>query len=109
PEALATLRHLEEWLDDPVDQQLVADEAVEPEEVEADLARPGVDQLVGEGERDVELREAREPEAGVLVARVELVEEELEAEQPLVDVLRRVPDAVVVVPGAARGRENTLG
>src|SRR5205814_8528125 len=101
PEALATLRHLEEWLDDPVDQQLVADQAVEPEEVEADLPRAGVDQLVGEGERDVELRKAREPEAGMLVARVELVEEELEAEQPLVHVLRRVFDTVVVVPERA--------
>src|SRR5206468_2541271 len=59
-------------------------------------------------ERDVELGKGREPEAGVLVAGIELVEQELEAEQPLVDVLRRVPDAMIVVPERALGLEDAL-
>src|SRR5262249_56215318 len=108
PEAIAPLLHLEEGLEDAVHQQLVADQAVEAEEVEADLPRTRVDQLVGEGERDVELGKAREPEAGLLVAGVEGVEEELEAEEPLVDVLRRVLDAVVVVPERALRLEDPL-
>src|SRR5439155_1873648 len=90
PEAIAALLHLEERLQDAVDQELVANQAVETEQVEADLPGPGVDQLVGQEERDIELREAREPEAGVLVARVEIVEDEVEAREALVDVLCRV-------------------
>src|SRR5206468_4172157 len=43
PEAVAAFLHLEERLEDAVDEQLVADQAVEPEEVEADLPRAGVD------------------------------------------------------------------
>src|SRR5437667_64392 len=108
PEAIAALLHLEERLEDAVHQQLVADQAVEPEEVEADLPRSRIEQLVGESKRDVEVGKGGEVETGILIARVELIEEELEAEEALVDVLRRVLDTVVVVPERALELEKAL-
>src|SRR5262249_47270807 len=101
-EAVAPLAHLEEGLDLAVDQELVPDQPVELEEVEAYQPRRRVDQLVREDEGDVEVREARQVEAGQLVAGVELVEDQVEAEQPLVDVRAGVVDAVVVVPERAQ-------
>src|SRR5205085_1511305 len=101
-EAVAALLYLEEGLHLAVDQEGVAYQAVKAEGVEEQETRRGVEELVAEHDGDVEVREARQPQPGVLVARVELVEVELEAGQALVDVLRGVVDPVVVVP--ARGQ-----
>ncbi len=110
-EAVATTLDVHERLELAVDEELVADEAVQPERVEAELAVRG-EQLVGEDQREIELRvtstrgiirEAGEPESGRLVAGVEGVEQELHPGEALVDVLGRVVDPVVVVPRRRQG------
>src|SRR6202035_6189937 len=88
-EAIPPRLHLEEGLDLAVHQELVAQDAVQAEEVEGQLAVRRVVDLVREHQRNVELRIAGKAEAGRLVAGVELVEHEIEAYQPLVGVLRR--------------------
>ena len=85
-------------LDLAVHRELVAQDAVQVEEIEEEQTSPPIEALVGEHHRDVELGEAREMEAGRFVAGVELVEEQVEPRQPLVDVLRGEVDAVVVIP-----------
>src|SRR5262249_24735683 len=97
-ETVAAFLHLEEGLDLPVDEELVAQEPVEAEQVEAHEPRGRVDQPVREEQRDVERGKAGETKARELEARVELVEVEMEARQALVGVLRRVLDAMVVIP-----------
>jgi hypothetical protein len=62
-------------LDLAVHQELVAEEAVGVEGVEGQQPGGGVKQPVGQAQRDVELREAGQVEAGALVAGVEVVEE----------------------------------
>src|SRR5438552_8043293 len=88
-------------LDLAVDRELVAQDAVQVEQVEKQEACPRIEALVGKYHGDVERGEARQMEAGVLVAGVELVEEEVEPGQPFVDVLRGEVHAVVVVPERA--------
>jgi hypothetical protein len=97
-EAVPALGHLEERLDLAVRQERVADQAVVLEGVERDEPGRRVDQLVREDERDVELREPRQMEAGGLVARVEVVEQDRRPDEALVRVLGGVVDPVVVVP-----------
>ena len=52
----------------------------------------------------------RQAEPGVLVAGVEVVEDDVEPGEPLVGVLRRVVDAMVVIPqGAERFPDVAVG
>ena len=86
-EAILSPLHPEERLDDAVDGVLVAEDAVEIERVEEQLPI-GVERLVGEQQRHVELA-ARQAQAARLIAGVDIVEGAKEADLPLVDVLRR--------------------
>src|SRR5437016_3136257 len=79
---------LEERLDLAVHHELVAEDTVEVEGVEEDLS-VRIEDLVGEQQRDVELSTRESKGEGVrvvLVARVSLVEEQVEAGESLVDV-----------------------
>src|SRR5439155_20934273 len=99
-EAVFSPGDLEKRLDLAVHHELVAEDAVEVEEVEEDLS-VRIEHLVGEQQRDVELSTRESKGEGVrvvLVARVSLVEEQVEAGESLVDVLRREIETVVVVP-----------
>src|SRR5262249_5140062 len=108
-EAVTARLHLEERLDLAVHQELVADDAVEAEEIEGEQSAGGIVHLVGEGQRDVELGEARKVESRALVARVELVEQQVEPEQTLVDVLGREVHAMVVVPECTQRLVDVAG
>src|SRR6185295_17700749 len=101
-EAVAPRRHGELGLDVAVDEKLVAENAVEVEQVEEDLAADRIDDLVVEQQRDVERGETRQAETCRFVAGVELIEQQIEAGQALVDILRREVDAVIVVPERAQ-------
>jgi len=97
------LAHSQGRLNDAVDQLDVADEPLEVEGVETDQPCVGVQQFVIQDERNVKLRIAGQAEARGLIPRVELVEYEVEAFQPLVSILRGVVYAVIVVPQRAQG------
>ncbi len=92
-------------VDLPVDEELVAEDAVEIEQVEGQ--QPGIlvkDLVVDDhvdvevGERVLAVAERGQAEARGLVAGVELVEEDVGPGETLVGVFRRVVDAVVVIP-----------
>src|SRR2546426_1886329 len=102
-EAVAPLIDVEERLDNAVSQLDVADQPLEIERVEADQACGGIQQLVSQQDRDVELRVAGQMEAGGLISGVKLVEQEMEAFQALVGVFSGVVNAVVVIPEGAQG------
>src|SRR5439155_9391255 len=74
----------------------------EVERVKTNQTRTRVQQLVGQHDGDVELRVAGQAEARPFIPGVELVEHELESVQSFVGVLRRVIDAMVVVPHGAQ-------
>src|SRR5207247_11272759 len=69
-------------LDLAVDRELVAQDAVQVEQVENQEACPRIAALVAEYRGDVERGEARQMEACVLVAGVEWVEVGLEHDEP---------------------------
>src|SRR6185369_1007876 len=96
--AVPAPEYIEVGLDLAVDQVLVAQMAVGLEDVERRLARAGIDQQVGEDDRNVELRKTRQPEAGVLVTGVIFVEQDVKSGQPLVDIFGGMAFAVVVIP-----------
>jgi len=101
--------HLAERLNLAVHGELVAEDAVQIEQVEEHQSIDWIEDLVGEQQRDVEIagsravRHAGQMEPGGLVAGVGLVVQEIKPGQPLVDVLRRERHAVIVVPQRAHG------
>src|SRR5262249_25048237 len=107
--AVATRLDLEKGLDLAIDEELVPQDPVEVEEVEEQEARARIEDAIGEHERHVVLDgcvevgagDAGQAESGELVARVELVVKKVETGEPLVDILGREIDAVVVVPERA--------
>src|SRR5262245_45865407 len=101
PEAIASRRHGEPRLNVAVDEKLVAEDAVEIEQVEENLAADRIDHFVGEQQRDVERRKARQAKPRRFIASVELVEQQVEAGQALVDVLRGEVDTMIVIPERA--------
>src|SRR5262249_20861268 len=100
-EAVAALIHIQEGLDFAIRQLNVADQAIKAKGIKADLARGGIDQLVVQHDGNIELREAGQVEAGALISGVELIEDVEEAFQALVGILRRVIDAMIVIPERA--------
>src|SRR5262249_60184083 len=109
PEAIPARLHLEEGLYLAVDEELVAQDAVQIEKIECQQAVAVGIQLVGEDQRNVEpLHKAREAKTGSFIAGVKLVrvprlivEEQEESEETLVCILGSKVDAVVVVPQRA--------
>ena len=88
-------------LDHAIDEKLVAEDAVEVEQVEEQQTSLQVEALVVEHHRDVVGRERGKPEPRGLVARVERVEEQIKACQALVHVLSGKVYPVVVIPQRA--------
>jgi hypothetical protein len=101
-EAVAPGMHVQHGLDCAVDQEFVTQDAVEVEGVEDQLSARGVEALVGEHHGYVVVREAGQAEARGLVARVILIEQQVEAREALVDILGREVDAVIVIPERAQ-------
>ena len=89
-------------MDHAVHQELVAQDTVQVEQIEDQLAGSRVIDLIGEGQRNIKLRIAGQMEAGGLVARIKLIEQQMEPEQALVGVLRGKVHAVVVIPERAQ-------
>src|SRR5262249_11000259 len=100
-ETVAARQHVEERLDLAIHQELVAEDAVQVEQVERQQAGGRIVDLVGERQRNIELRETGETESGGFVAGIELVEQAIESEQALVGILRGEIHPVIVVPQRA--------
>src|SRR5215813_8148879 len=91
-EAVAARRNLEEGLDHAVHQELVAQNAIQVEQVKHQGSALGIVDFVGEGQRNIELREAGQMEAGGFIAGItaatsHLAEQAMEPEQAFVSVL----------------------
>src|SRR5262249_10627726 len=97
-EPVTTGRNLEEGLDHAIDQELVAQDAIQIEQVEHQLSRVRIEDLVIEHQRDIELGEAGQVEARGFVSRIQTVEQTIEPDQALVGVLRGKVHAMIVVP-----------
>ena len=79
-------------------------------QIQCRLQRDRIDRQVGEDDRDVVGRVARQPKAGGLVASVVFIEHDVETGQTLVDVFGSVGLAVIVVPqGAQRLAHIAIG
>src|SRR6185437_10643923 len=87
-EAVTTGRYLQERLDHAVHQELIAQNSIQIEQVEYQLTGLGIENLVGESQRNIELWEAGKTEAGGFIARIQIVEKAIEPEQSFVGVLR---------------------
>ena len=92
-------------LDLAVDKELVTQNSVCIEQIEFQQSGLVVEDLVVEhhvdietGERVLSVAEARQTETRVFVTSIEFVEENVGACETFVSVLRRVIDAVVVIP-----------
>src|ERR1051325_6951848 len=92
---------LEERLYFSVDKKLVAEDAVTVRQIESQRAVVRIEILVVEHHRNVELRETRQTEPGSFIASIELIEQQVEAGEAFVDVLRSEVDAMIVVPERA--------
>src|ERR1043166_6378488 len=104
PEAMVAARDLQVRLNLAVHRVLVAEDPIEVEEIEEELT-VRIERPIDEHQRDVEVA-ARKAEARGLVAAVEIAvvaEARVEADEPLVDVLRREIEAVIVKPEEAHG------
>ena len=101
-EAVAPGVDVQHGLDHAVDQELVAQDAVQVEGVEDQLSARRIETFIREHHGDVVVREAGQAEAGGLVSRVILIEQQVEAGEPLVDVLGGEVDPVVVIPERAQ-------
>src|SRR6185437_13208740 len=94
-------RDLEKRLNGAVHQKLIAEDAIQIEQVEYQVACLRIEDLVIESERNIELREAGEAETSGFIAGVKLVEQAIEAEEALVSILRGEIHAVIVIPERA--------
>src|SRR5258708_40236143 len=94
PEAVAPGVNVQHGLDHSVHQELVAQDAVQVEQIERQQAASRVEAPVGKQHGDV-VGAAGEVESSGLVAGVELIEQEVEPCQALVGILRREVHAVV--------------
>src|SRR5437867_4962217 len=99
-EAVPAGMDLKKGLDLAVHEKLVAQDAIEVEQVE-EKQTLWVEHLVGKQQGHVELA-AGKMEPGALVPGVQIVAEKDKAGEPLVDVLRGEIHAVVVVPEGAQ-------
>src|SRR5262249_32784228 len=88
-----------------VDQELIAQDTVQVEEIEEQLPGIRIKHFVGEQHGNIELA-AGQAEAGSFVAGIKVVEQQVLAHQPFVDILRGKVDAVVVVEESAQGLAN---
>ena len=101
-EAIASLIDVQIRLNDAVCQLDVTEQSLEIERVEADLASVGIQQLVIQNNRDIELRVTGEPEACRFITCVELIKDQVKALEPFVSVLGSVVDSMVVIPHRAQ-------
>src|SRR5215471_2807130 len=79
PEAVAARLDLKERLDLAVDQELITQDAVQVEQVKGQQLRGGIVHLVGKDQRNIALREVWKTESSLIIAGVELVEQEIVA------------------------------
>src|SRR5262249_47188138 len=96
-EAIPARFYPQERLDLAIDQECVAHDAIQAHQVEKDFAIL-VKDFVGKVHPDIELREAGQMKPRVFIAGVKLIEEQIVPVKSLVDVLRRMINAVVVIP-----------
>src|SRR5262245_52922037 len=88
-----------------VNEELVTQDSIGIEQIEFQQSGHTVENLVVENHVDIEtgqrvlsIAEARQFESSVFVSSIEFVEENVGAGEAFVSVLRRVIDAVVVIP-----------
>jgi hypothetical protein len=89
--------HVQHRRDHAVHQELVAQDAIQVEQIERQQMAGGVEAAIGKQHGDVEFA-AGKMEPGSLVAGVELIEQQEESGQPFVGILRGEVHAMVVVP-----------
>src|SRR5580692_10374484 len=119
-EAITPRLDLEKRLNLAVDQELVAQNSVEAEQIESQQSRGTalrIEQLVGKHHGNVKLGEAGKAEAGGFVTGIEIVEQQISSDEPFVAVLGSMVEAMVVieerterlvdVAGAGMRGENT--
>src|SRR5260370_11965939 len=99
-EAVAPRVNLEEGMNLAVHHKTIAEDPVNNEQVEEQPAF-FVECLVGENHRHIEFRKTGEMETRRFISSVELIEKKIEADEPLIRVLRREVHAVVVIPERA--------
>ena len=101
-------------MDRAVDQELVAQDSIQIEEVEDQLAALGIINLVGEGQGNIKLREAGQMEPGIFITGItastpNLAEQCMESEQALISVLGGEIHAVIVIPERAHCLVDVAG